>query len=207
MFDCRAYFVYSSILFLIVLYISSVVGLYEVNGNSMSPTVPDSSLIFGIENNITSQLVIPSRLDTYRCRPVVLNSEDHGFLLKNVLGLPGDTIEMESGTILVNRESIHSVSIEDNTSDVQYVSPPEPWHRKYLSPSVDRGEYVAYSFDWGPIIVPPSKMFVLGTNLSHSLDSRIEGFISVSYISSWPLFSFSYSSGFSKITRNCNFKI
>ncbi|MEA2522743.1 MAG: signal peptidase [Actinomycetota bacterium] len=65
--------------------------------------------------------------------------------IKRVIGLPGDVVEIKSGTLLVNGQKI-----------------PEP----YLN-SVDPD-----TRSFGPVTVPPDDLFVMGDNRSHSGDSR-----------------------------------
>jgi signal peptidase I len=64
--------------------------------------------------------------------------------IKRVIGLPGDTVELNGGRLFVNGEQVD-----------------EP----YLDSQVDRRPY-------GPTTVPDGKLFVLGDNRAHSGDSR-----------------------------------
>jgi signal peptidase I len=64
--------------------------------------------------------------------------------IKRVIGLPGDTVELNGGRLFVNGEGVS-----------------EP----YLDPQVDRRPY-------GPVTVKDGMLFVLGDNRAHSGDSR-----------------------------------
>jgi signal peptidase I len=64
--------------------------------------------------------------------------------IKRVIGLPGDTVEIDRGVVYVNGAALN-----------------EP----YLSPRKDLGSY-------GPYVVPAGNLFVLGDNRTDSDDSR-----------------------------------
>jgi signal peptidase I len=66
--------------------------------------------------------------------------------IKRVIGLPGDTVELNQGQLFVNGERVD-----------------EP----YLDPQIDTRPY-------GPITVKDGMLFVLGDNRAHSGDSRFE---------------------------------
>ena len=73
----------------------------------------------------------------------VVRPADEDFI-KRVIGLPGDTVELQDGRLYVNGARV-----------------PEP----YLKGPPDRR-------DFGPITVPPNDLFVLGDNRLNSNDSR-----------------------------------
>jgi signal peptidase I len=76
--------------------------------------------------------------------------------IKRVIGLPGDRIEVRHHRAYVNGESLQE----------PYVKLDE---RATLHPS-------RYSH-WGPEVVPPGRLFVLGDNRDSSADSRDWGFV------------------------------
>lgn len=65
--------------------------------------------------------------------------------VKRVIGLPGDVVEIRSGTLFIN----------GHLTPEPYLDPVDPDTRSF-----------------GPVTVPPGDLFVMGDNRSHSGDSR-----------------------------------
>ncbi len=72
-------------------------------------------------------------------------------LIKRVIGLPGDTVQIRDHTVFVNDK---------------------PLSEPYLTPAAK-----ASMSPYGPVTVPTGELFVLGDNRGDSADSRIIGFI------------------------------
>ena len=93
-----------------------------------------------------------------------LGLQGNELLIKRVIGLPGDVIEIHDGQVFVNGQALS-----------------EP----YLSGNVTSGFY-------GPITIPPLHLFVLGDNRSFSNDSRNFGTVPLNdvvghaWFSYWP---------------------
>ena len=85
-------------------------------------------------------------------------------LIKRLIGLPGDTIEIKDGTLYINTE---------------------PQEEPYLAESIQ--------YEFGPVKVPEGKIFVLGDNRNRSFDSHEWGFADLdsvkgkALITYWPL--------------------
>jgi signal peptidase I len=93
-----------------------------------------------------------------------LDAQDGELLIKRVIGLPGDLVEIHDGQVFVNGQ---------------------PLNEPYLSSGVTSGFH-------GPTIVPPLHIFVLGDNRSFSNDSRNFGTVPLkevvgrAWFSYWP---------------------
>jgi signal peptidase I len=114
--------------------------------------------------------------------------QPHPFLVKRVVGVPGDRLRMEDGRVTVNGQTMNEPYVafepvaQNPFGDVfpakVYTDPQvDPvWWRRMQSLTRD-----------GELVVPPGEYFVLGDNRNHSDDSRYWGFVSRQSIVARPL--------------------
>ena len=97
-------------------------------------------------------------------------------LVKRLMGLPGDTIEMRNKVFYVNGKPLE----EPYTKHSDPRDDPHPWmswQQEYLLPDHANGSYAPTRDNWGPLVIPEDRYFMLGDNRDTSLDSRYWGFL------------------------------
>ncbi len=109
--------------------------------------------------------------------------------VKRLVGVPGDTLMMRDGDLWVNgtlqdeKYVLHSDSLVDPTAEEF------SWQKEYLLRTAEAAEVDHPSRNnWGPLVVPRDKYFVLGDNRDNSLDSRYWQFVPDSLIRGRPMF-------------------
>ncbi len=118
--------------------------------------------------------------------------------VKRVVGLPGDIVSMSGGDLYVNGSLTDESYVQHTQPDGDYYDPQFEWQRKYLATNAELRNYRPTRDEWGPIIVPEGKYFVMGDNRDNSQDSRYWGFVDRDLIKGRPLFIY-YSFDRSKL--------
>ncbi len=98
-------------------------------------------------------------------------------LVKRLMGLPGDTLEMRDKVLYVNGDPLQEPYVQhvDPTSDDPHSW--MAWQERYLLPGEGNGAYRPTRDNWGPLVVPPEHYFMLGDNRDTSFDSRYWGLL------------------------------
>jgi signal peptidase I len=145
---------------LIALLINVFIGqATRVEGQSMEPNLHSDQRL--VVEKVSYRFHGPDRFDIVVLK---LPSQGDELLIKRVVGLPGETVEIRDGLIYINGEPLD-----------------EPFASGDTRPG--RSERV---------IVPPLHVFVLGDNRNHSNDSRsfgpvpIENIVGRAWVSYWP---------------------
>jgi len=128
----------------------------------------------------------PGELDA-EGKPTIL------FLVKRLIGIPGDHIHMRDGIVMVNgvaQDEPHATPItRENYRDYLDDFPAVPM-------TVDLGATERWAVDMpnhvvdGDLVVPAGKYFMMGDNRHDSLDSRFWGFVPRENIVGRPLFNY-----------------
>ena len=144
--------------FTISLLIKSNLGIktYRTASMSMQPTLVKGDLF--IVNRKYYQNNKPTRKDVVLF-PFPLDP-NKDFIMR-VIGLSGDKIEIQNNQVFIN-----DLPFEEN-----YV---------FSDDNVDIESIPNVQKNFGPIMVPEQKLFVLGDNRNHSFDSRFWGFLDIS---------------------------
>jgi signal peptidase I len=109
--------------------------------------------------------------------------------VKRVVGIPGDTLRMLDGVLQRNGQVLQESYVTHTSSDADMAADEFRWQRDYLVKAAQASEiYWPSRNNWGPLVVPPHDLFVLGDNRDNSLDSRYWGFVPDSLVKGRPMF-------------------
>lgn len=122
---------------------------------------------------------------------------EDSILVKRLIGMPGDTVAMREGRLTRNGEELVEPYVTQ-TGPPPGGELPDPelfWQRRYVIGQAPDG-YLPTVRSWGPLVVPPDSLFMLGDNRDGSRDSRFWGFVPSRNVQGSPmLVYFSYDPG------------
>ena len=155
-----------AVAFVLALFIRTfIVQAFKIPSGSMLPTlqIGDHILVnkfrYGIRLPLLGERVVkfadPRRGDII---VFVYPVDPHKDFIKRVIGEPGDTVEIRHKQIYVNDQKIDDPygHFVDGPGDQSRLMPRD---------------------NYGPVTVPPDKVFVMGDNRDRSYDSRFWGFV------------------------------
>jgi signal peptidase I len=131
----------------IFLLVNTITGRFRIEGSSMEPNLHDGEYV--IIDRVSYALHQPERGDVIVFVPPT-GDKDY---IKRVMGLPGDTVEVRNGQVIVNGQVL----------DEPYLNAPT-------------------NYALGPQTIEPGQYFVLGDNRNNSSDSHSWGSIQSSSI-------------------------
>lgn len=114
-------------------------------------------------------------------------------LVKRLVGTPGDTLYMREGLLYVNGIAQRQGFGADTTPEPGLANSVDPlfdWQKKAGLKSSRFGAAPAQPThdNWGPLVVPPRRLFMMGDSRYNSKDSRYWGFVPRENVRGKPLF-------------------
>ena len=150
-----------------------------------------NKLLYGAEIPLTHKH-LPAVREPRRGDILVFDSvEEEGLkVVKRLVGVTGDTIGMENGTLIRNGKRIDEpwVILGDPTAGSDPAS--RERMRRWQAPHVvgkSPDDYHPDAHNWGPLVVPRDSFFMMGDNRDDSYDGRYWGFLPRSSIRGRPL--------------------
>jgi len=178
-----------------------LVEAYKIPSGSMESTllVGDfllvNKLVYGATIPLTS-LRLPAVREPRRGDVVVFEwpADQTKNFVKRLVALPGDTVSMQQGVLLLNGIEQDERYVVHTDPGVDPMAEDFRWQRSYLvrtasaaSPEPPVRGYRPSRNNWGPLVVPDQHFFVLGDNRDNSLDSRYWGFVPDSLMRGTPM--------------------
>lgn len=176
------------VVFVVIPVKSSLADWNWVPTGSMLPTIVEGDLVYvdkiayDLRTPFTfyrlAKLSDPKRGDIVIC----FSPEDQTRLVKRIIALPGDTVEMRKNVLCINGQPATYTEIDSKCTE----QPCSKLKKRTVvaTENLDGHKYQVMSIpsipalrDFGPVIVPWDSYFVLGDNRDKSKDSRYFGFV------------------------------
>lgn len=154
---------------------------FQFPSTAMEPTILPGDFLFASKR--PSRALYRNDLVLYES-PTVTGT----VVLKRIVGIAGDTLAMKDGVLVLN-----GVPVAEPFTRRLYASyradtalEGRRWQLRHLV-IADPRTYHPDVRNWGPIVVPPDSVFILGDNRDESYDSRFWGALGVDRIRGRPL--------------------
>lgn len=110
---------------------------------------------------------------------VFISPIEDSILVKRLIGIPGDTLQMKAGVLYRNGKALEepyaqSLSPEFSEDSVTRGEMRALQLPHYIGP--DPAHYLPDVHEWGPIVVPHDSLWMMGDNRDRSRDARFWGF-------------------------------
>lgn len=175
---------------LMLVFRSAVADWMNVPSGSMNPTIIEGDRIlvdkeaYGLRIPFTT-LRLTQGSDPQRGDIIIFSSPEDGMtLVKRVVGLPGDTIEMRNDRLLINGAAVDYASSSDAEADTELPRATRAQYHEYFDENLGASKHAIMLLpqrpadrSFGPVVVPAGQYLVLGDSRDNSKDSRYIGFV------------------------------
>ena len=151
-----------------------------------------NKLLYGAEVPFIDR-TLPALREPVRGDIIVFDSveEEEQKVVKRLVGVGGDTLEMRAGRVYRNGELVEEPYALHEEPERRETPDNRARMREWQLPYYVGDEPARYHPDlqeWGPIVVPTDSLFVMGDNREGSYDSRYWGFLPRDNVRGRPMF-------------------
>jgi len=173
-----------AIAFVLFLFLRTfIVQTFIITSGSMEETLLVGDML------VVNRLAIGSRIPGTDVRIPGYSAPDYGDvmvfdpphddtlkLIKRLVGMGGDTLEMRSRVLYRNGDEVDEpyATHHNVPNESEYTM---EWQRDHLISEVDAEAYSPSRDTWGPLVIPEDHFFMLGDNRELSYDSRYWGLL------------------------------
>ena len=128
----------------------------------------------------------------YQADEALIGNDGTPTLVKRLVGMPGDTIYMRDAVLYVDgiAQTLGYTSPEQVKGDGTEVSPLYDWQHQFELPKTRFGEPPKRPThdNWGPLLIPAERFFMMGDNRYDSKDGRYWGLVPRKNVRGRPMF-------------------
>ncbi len=158
----------------------------DVPTGSMKPSILEGDRVW--VNKLAYDLKVPFTTwhlaewsEPQRGEVVVFFSPADGLrMVKRVVGLPGDTVELRNNRLYLNGRAVDYAALDAAT--VNAIPAGQQPHHEFASEQLPERKHPVMTTpalpsrrDFAPMTIPPGRYFMMGDNRDNSLDSRYFG--------------------------------
>ncbi|WP_086929307.1 signal peptidase I [Agarilytica rhodophyticola] len=163
---------------LMLIFRSAFADFNHVPTGSMKPTILEGDRI--VVNKMAYDIRVPfthislyKRSDPKRGDIIIFDSKvSKKRLVKRVVGIPGDTIELKNNVLFINGEKLAYEDISSNS-----YTQDKSENLMGIEHFVRVKKYGSQLSTFAPVVVPEDSYLALGDNRDNSADSRVIGFV------------------------------
>ncbi|MCY4646983.1 MAG: signal peptidase I [Gammaproteobacteria bacterium] len=155
---------------------------FTITSGSMEPTLLAGDFVWVNKAALGSRIPftdirVPGYSEPRRGEILVFDPphDDTLMVVKRLVGMPGDTLAMRDKTLFVNGVARDEPYVL-RTDQPDLSTGAMLWQRQIVIGG-PREDYLPTRDNWGPLVIPDGRYFMLGDNRDNSIDSRTWGLL------------------------------